>query len=267
LAAWAVWQARKKVLLQFEFQLPLVSFVVMLITLSLVPNIKDIFALPMLLPLTLLATASLSTLRRGAANALDWFGIMTFGLLAILIWWGWAGLLLDNHAKITQWLKEYQPGFEPTVHTPTFWIALVATALWLVMVWRVGRSIRRSVTNWAAGVTLIWVLAMTLWLPWLDNGKSYRSMVISLKHALPAQYDCIASRNVDDMQRAMLQYFGNITTRRHAQDACGLLLVQENRMIKPDEDETEWKQIWEGGRSSDRNERFRLYRRVKSGEM
>ena len=263
LAVWTVWQARKKMLHESEFQLPLASFVVMLITLSLVPNIKDIFALPMLLPLTLLATASLSTLRRGAANALDWFGIMTFGLLAILMWWGWAGLLLDNHAKITQWLKEYQPGFEPTVHTPTFWIAVVATVLWLVLVWRVGRSIRRSVTNWAAGVTLIWILAMTLWLPWLDSGKSYRSMVVSLKHALPAQYDCIASRHVDDTQRAMLQYFGNITTHRHAHGACGLLLVQGNRLAMSAEDEMEWKKIWEGGRSSDKNERFRLYRQIK----
>lgn len=261
LAVWAVWQARRKVLHQFEFQLPLVSFAVMLVTLSLVPNIKDIFALPMLLPLALLAAASLSTLRRGAANALDWFGIMTFGLLAILMWWGWAGLLLDNHAKITQWLKEYQPGFEPTVHTPTFWIAVIATVLWLVLVWRVGRSMRRSVTNWAAGVTLIWVLAMTIWLPWLDSGKSYRGMIVSLKRALPAQYDCIASRHVDGTQRALLQYFGNIATRRHAQDACGLLLVQGNRMTQSAEDETEWKQIWEGGRSSDKNERFRLYQK------
>ncbi len=35
----------------------------------------------MLLPITLLATASLSMLKRGAANALDWFGIMTFALI------------------------------------------------------------------------------------------------------------------------------------------------------------------------------------------
>lgn len=264
LAAWAAWQARKKVLHEFEFQLPLVSFAVMLITLSLVPNIKDIFALPMLLPLTLLAAASLSTLRRGAANALDWFGIMTFSLVAILMWWGWAGLLLNNHAKITQLLNEYQPGFEPTVHTPTFWIAVIASVLWMVLVWRVGRSMRRAVTNWAAGVTLIWMLAMTLWLPWLDSGKSYRSMVASLKHALPAHYDCIASQRLDSTQRAMLQYFGNITTRRDAH-ACSLLLVLGKRMDKPGEGATEWRQIWEGGRSSDRSERFRLYRRLKSG--
>ena len=265
LAAWAAWQARKKVLHEFEFQMPLTSFAVMLVTLSLAPNIKDIYALPMLLPLTLLATASLSTLRRGAANALDWFGIMTFGLLAILMWWGWSGLLLDNHAKITQWLKEYQPGFEPVVHTPTFCIAIIASVLWLVLVWRVGRSMRRAVTNWAAGVTLIWVLAMTLWLPWLDSGKSYRSMVASLKHALPAQHGCIASQDVDDTQRAMLQYFGNITTLQYAHDACNLLLTQ-GRTTKPAGGEMEWQQIWEGHRSSDKNERFRLYRRVNSGD-
>ncbi|MDD5180873.1 MAG: glycosyltransferase family 39 protein, partial [Gallionellaceae bacterium] len=260
LAAWAVWQARRKVLHEPEFQLLLVSFAVMLVTLSLVPNIKDIYALPMLLPLTLLATAALSTLRRGAANALDWFGIMTFALLAIALWWGWAGLLLDNHAKITQWLKEYQPGFEPTVHTPTFWIAAAASVLWMVLVWRVGRSMRRSVTNWAAGVTLIWVLAMTIWLPWLDSGKSYRNMVVSMKHALPKHYNCIGGHRLNNDYRAMLQYFGNITLRRHAQHSCDLLLARGGREAEPMEDETGWKKIWEGGRSSDKKERFRLYR-------
>lgn len=262
LAAWAVWQARSKVWHTIEFQLPLTSFLVMLVTLSLVPNIKDIFALPMLLPLALLATAALSTLRRGAANALDWFGIMTFGLLAILMWWGWTGLLLDNSAKITQLLKEYQPGFQPTVHAPTFWIALAATFLWIVLVWRVGRSMRRAVTNWAAGVTLIWVLAMTIWLPWLDSGKSYRSTALSLKRALPARYDCIASLNVSATQRAMLQYHAGITTRLGSTQACKLMLTQDYGLSSTPVDRKKWRQIWEGGRSSDREERFRLYRRI-----
>ncbi len=267
LAAWAVWQARRKVLHEPEFQLLLASFGVMLVTLSLVPNIKDIYALPMLLPLTLLATAALSTLRRGAANALDWFGIMTFGLLAIAMWWGWAGLLLDNHAKITQWLKEYQSGFEPTVNTASFWIAVAASVLWLVLVWRVGRSMRRAVVNWAAGVTLLWVLAMTIWLPWLDSGKSYRNMIASLEHALPTHYDCIGGVHMSDDHRAMLQYFGGIILHRHAQHSCDLLLARGGREADPVENETGWNKIWEGGRSSDRNEKFRLYRRVENQQM
>lgn len=261
LATWAVWEARRKVLVEPEFQLPLVAFVVMLLTLSIVPNIKEVFALPILVPLTLLATASLATLRRGAANALDWFGIMTFGFIAILLWWGWAGLLLDNHSKITFWLKEYHPGYQPSVQEASFWIASVSTVLWIAFIWRVGRSIRRAVVNWAAGVTLLWILAMTLWLPWLDTGKSYRSAVMDLKEHLPAQYHCIAGANLDDVHRAMLQYFGDITPRYNITDDCDLWLAQGTAVV-PASTKGRWEVIWDGGRNTDPSRHLWLYRKV-----
>ena len=262
LAAWAVWQSRHRLALRDDLQLPLVAFGVMLLTLSFVPNIKEVFALPMLLPLTLLATASLSALKRGAANALDWFGLMTFALVAIAMWWGWAGLLLDNHAKITLWLKDYQPGFEPAFDEQAFGAAIVATVLWLVLVWRVGRSMRRAVTNWAAGITLIWVLAMTLWLPWLDSGKSYRNMVASLQQSMPKHYRCVGYDYLGEGQRAMLHYFGGIVTRADRKERCDLRLIQGDRLSKPLLDETRWKKIWEGSRKGDKNEHYRLYRRI-----
>ena len=261
LAIWVVWKSRHRLAQRDDLQLPLVSFAVMLVTLSLAPNIKEVFALPMLLPLALLATASLSMLKRGAANALDWFGIMTFALLAIMMWWGWAGLLLDNRAKITKWLKDYQPGFVPELQTLPFVIAIIATVLWMVLVWRVGRSMRRSVTNWAAGVTLIWILAMTLWLPWLDSGKSYRNMVVALQQAMPKQYQCVAGEYIGEGQRAMLHYFGNIITRRDLEKKCDLRLIQGDKISRPTLDETRWKKIWEGSRKGDKNEHYRLYQR------
>ncbi|OIR16692.1 undecaprenyl phosphate-alpha-4-amino-4-deoxy-L-arabinose arabinosyl transferase [mine drainage metagenome] len=263
LAAWTVWEARKRIPQQPEFQLLLTSFVAMLLLLSFVPDINDQNGLPMLLPIALLATAALSTVRRGAANALDWFGIMTFALLAIALWWGWAGLLLDNNAKITHWLKDYQPGFEPDFQAIPFWIAVTVTVMWIVLVWRVGRSVRRSLINWAAGITLLWILAMTLWLPWLDSGKSYRHMVEDLKATLPQKYNCIAGVRIGDSQRAMLQYFGAINTRHNASHVCDLLLVQGDRLSRPIENEIGWDKIWEGERKGDQNERFRLYRRVR----
>ncbi|MDR2195706.1 MAG: glycosyltransferase family 39 protein [Gallionellaceae bacterium] len=262
LAAWAVWRNRGKVWHTIEFQLPLTSFLVTLIALSLATSVNNVFALPLLLPLALLATAALPILRRGAANALDWFGIMTFGVIGILMWWGWAGLLLDNHAKITQLLKAYQPGFEPTVYAPTFWIALFATLLWIVMVWRVGRSMRRAVVNWAGGVTLVWILAMTIWLPWLDSSKSYRDTALSLKHELPARYNCITSQNVGATQRAMLGYHAGITIQSGAARDCGLMLVLDSGLSKTPVSRKKWQQIWKGSRPSDRDEVFRLYRKV-----
>ncbi len=263
LAAWMVWQSRKRLSQRDDLQLPLVVFVVMLTTLSLVPDIKEVFALPMLLPIALLATASLSILKRGAANALDWFGLMTFALVAILMWWGWAGLLLDNRAKITRWLKDYQPGFEPELHTASFIVAIIATILWLVLAWRAGRSMRRSVINWAGGITLTWVLAMTLWLPWLDSGKSYRNMVVSLQQALPERYQCIRRENLGDSQRAMLDYFGGIVTRPDVKKHCDLRLIQGDKVSRPLLDKTRWKKIWEGSRKGDKNEHYRLYQRME----
>jgi len=262
LAAWTVWQSRKRLAQRDDLQLPLVGFAVMFVTLSFVPSIKEVFALPMLLPIALLATASLSMLKRGAANALDWFGLMTFALVAILMWWGWAGLLLDNHAKITLWLKDYQPGFVPDLHTGHFVIAIIATVLWLVLVWRVGRSMRRAVTNWAGGITLIWILAMTLWLPWLDSGKSYRNMVASLKQAMPRHYQCVGREYLGDGQRAMLHYFGGIVTQRDPKQRCDLRLIQGDKLSKPLLDETRWEKIWEGSRKGDKSEHYRLYRKV-----
>ena len=264
LAAWAVWRERKRITQRDDLQLPLVSFLVFFVILSLVPSIKEVYALPMLLPVTLLATASLSMLKRGAANALDWFGLMTFALLALLMWWGWAGLLLDNHAKITLWLKDYQPGFEPVFQAAPFIIAILSTLLWLLIVWRVGRSMRRAVVNWASGITLIWILAMTLWLPWLDSGKSYRGMVASLKQSLPAKYNCIA-RNTElgDSQRGMLDYFGDIITRRDPVRYCELRLIQGTKTSRPLMDASLYEKIWEGSRKTDKSEQYRLYRAIK----
>ena len=261
LAVWTVWEARRKLWLETRYQIPVVAFVVMLLTLSLVPTVQDQFAMPMLLPLTLLATAALLTLRRGAANALDWFSIMTFALISIVLWAGWVGLLLDSAAEITRLLKAFQPSFTAEFQPAAFWGAVIFSVLWIVLVWRVGRSVRRSVINWAAGVTLIWLLAMTLWLPWLDNNKSYRSTVMAIKMALPPNYNCVAGTNLGLGQRAMLHYFGEIVVGSQPNPACDYMLVQGTPMSDAFRPNKTWKKIWEGGRPGDKIERYRLYRR------
>jgi hypothetical protein len=104
---------------------------------------------------------------------------------------------------------------------------------------------------------------MTLWLPWLDNGKSYRGMVVSLKKAMPKDHGCIASLDVGDTQRAMLQYLGNITTQTKAQLACDLLLVHGERAASLVEKESTWVKLWEGNRKGVKSKPFRLYQRIE----
>jgi len=54
---------------------------------------REVYALPLLLPLALLAGAGVPSLRRGAANALAWFGAMSAGLLGALMWLGWFAMM------------------------------------------------------------------------------------------------------------------------------------------------------------------------------
>jgi 4-amino-4-deoxy-L-arabinose transferase-like glycosyltransferase len=264
LAAWGIWDARKKILQQHEAQLLLVNFLVMLFALSFAANIEVECAMPMLIPIVLLATMALPRVRRGAANALDRFGIITFGFFAIILWWGWAGLLITgNNSRLTRWLKEYQSEYVPTFDLVAFSIALAVTLLWVLLVWRVGRSIRRSVINWASGVTLLWLLSMTLWLPWLDVNKSYRTMVTSLAAALPTEHGCIASRYLGNGQKAMLHYFGDIITKPGGELKCELLLTQGN-LSRSDQQQGAWQELWMGGRRGQKGDRYYLYQRDRS---
>jgi hypothetical protein len=123
----------------------------------------------------------------------------------------------------------------------------------------------RPVVVWGAGITTIWALMATLFIGWADNVKSYRKVMVSLQQALPKQYDCISSRELGDTQRAMLHYHANIITYRDDVPArkrdCSLLLVQGYPQMEIPQG-SGWKKIWEGGRPGDKDERYRLYRRV-----
>lgn len=265
LALWTVWRWRHRVLKEPQLQLPLAAFVVMFVMLAMSATASDIYALPLLLPLTLLAVASLDTLRRGAISALDWFGIMTFGLFSLVIWIAWVALLTGWPAKIAAQLAAYQPGFDARFSWPAFIVAATCSLLWLALIARAEPTTRRALVNWAGGITLMWILAMTLWLPFVDAGKSYRSLVVNLQKALPKERTCISSIGLGDSQRAMLEYYAGIVTfreeRPQAKRDCDLLLTQgtvaQEREVGPG-----WKRIWEGSRPGDNKERFRLYKRV-----
>src|SRR5688572_12594400 len=99
LAFWAVWQ-RRKALADPRTLAPLVSFVLLFFAVVFVGPTQDINCIVLLPPLALLAPQGIDALRRGAANALDWFGVMTFGLFAALVWLGYVAMLTGVPSRI-----------------------------------------------------------------------------------------------------------------------------------------------------------------------
>ena len=87
----------------------------------------------LLAPLALLGAHGVARLRRGAANALDWFGVMTFSFFAGLIWLGYVAMMTGVPPKIANNFAKTSPGYLPQFEPLHFAVALALTAGWLYL--------------------------------------------------------------------------------------------------------------------------------------
>jgi 4-amino-4-deoxy-L-arabinose transferase-like glycosyltransferase len=264
LAAWALARTRSKGLLAPATTLPLLGFTVIFVVLSVSADARELYALPLLIPLALLATPATDTLRRGVANLMYWFSLMGGGFFMIVAWFYWTALELALPEKLHAHLHTLQPGYAPGFKWPAFALAALYSIGWIVLLLKLRKSRERPVIAWAATMTMVWGLIAILFAGWLDAGKSYRSMIADMQKSMPAKYDCIASQTLGEPQRAMLHYFANIITYRLDQPErrrdCELTLAQGvagEEQVPPGR----WHKIWEGTRPGDKVERYRLYRR------
>src|SRR6185295_11799946 len=93
------------------------------------------------------------------------------------------------------------------------------TTLWIGVLVKLKKGPERPAAMWAAGITVMWGLLAVLFVGWADAAKSYRSMFAQMQRALPAKYNCIASRDLGEPQRASLHYFAGIITWREESPA------------------------------------------------
>ena len=265
LALWGVWRYRFQLFYQPKFQLMLLFFTMSLLLIGFSGERKEVYALPLLLPLTALAGGSIETLKRGAAGALNWFGLLLFGLLTFLIWLGWTAMLTGSPTKAKERLT-YLSGIEKLDFSIVAFVSAMAiTLIWLFAILRSQHSNRSAATNWAIGMTCVWTLLMTLWLPLIESARGYQAFFTSLKHALPNQYACVNSLHLGGAQRDLLHYYTDIKTYRletEQQLNCDLFLIQDDRGRSLETPGDGWKLIWDSKRNNgnvDRRERFRLY--------
>jgi 4-amino-4-deoxy-L-arabinose transferase-like glycosyltransferase len=256
IAPWAIWRGRHQ--LASRALLPPVLGLLVAFVWFLAHEAKTAAILPLMPPLILLAATGTASLRRGAANAWDWFGMMTLSIAAALVWLGFSALQAGWPEKIAANAARLEPGFVGHFSAPAFLFALAATIAWVLALMRLPRSPWRVVSRWAAGVTIAWTLLVALLMPWIDYGKTYRPVIASLRHALPEDTSsgCIGRLSLGAPQRAALDYFGGIRTR-WGDKVCPWLIMQGG----PEEETPDgWTKTWEGHRPGDRSEWLRLYR-------
>jgi 4-amino-4-deoxy-L-arabinose transferase-like glycosyltransferase len=267
LALWTLWTRGRGFnggLATPAVQLPGTLALAIVGALAVMGDPRVIYLMPLLLPLALLGALEIDTLKRSFSGALDWFGILTFGLLAALLWLLWFDTWQHGmSARVASLFRDTTLGFRPTPEWLPLTVSGLMTLLWIVLVRPARRSNRRAVLNWAAGMTLVWCLYSTIWLPYLDSRRSYRYVAESIAIFLPAD-GCVASRNLGEPQRALFSYFTHlVTVREETMPAhnCAALLVQYGRVEGTPAAPSGWSSVWEGRRRGDDTERFVLYRK------
>ncbi|MDY7580050.1 glycosyltransferase [Herbaspirillum sp. RTI4] len=268
-AAWAIyaWRHQEKTLhisLTLCFLIPIAALILLNV------HSEEEMLLPLLPPLAILAAFGLPTMKRGAINAVDWFSVMIFTFSATFIWIGWIAKETGWPAQIAKNAHKLAPGYQPDFNLISFVIAILGTLCWIVLVnWRISRQpsvLWRAVVLSSGGVILCWLLLTTLWMPWINYGRSYAGVAEQIAQRLPSTVTCIDT-NVGPAQRASFAYFGKMQFATDENSGCDVLLLQDAMRDQDDrllqQFSGKWKLLWEGRRPSDRDERFRLYRRAR----
>jgi 4-amino-4-deoxy-L-arabinose transferase-like glycosyltransferase len=191
-------------------------------------------------------------------------------MLAAGVWLLWIAKLTGFPPRLARNVIKLVPGFTPEFGLVSFVVAAAATVGWIVLVyWRISRQpavLWRAVVLSSGGLILLWVLLLTLFLPELNYSKSYAIVARQIAASLPAGANCIDS-NVGPAQRASMAFYGGLPFSRINSAKCDYVLTQDSVRTRDDHelrqgfDVTGWQMLWEGRRPSDRDERFRLYRR------
>lgn len=259
LAVWAIYRTRHSWRAPATL-MPLLVFLVLFVLFSLSLGAGEDKLLALAAPVALLAAAGVMSLRRGAAYAFLWFGVMLFGFLAIVFWVYWSAHDLGVPARLARRLSKRGVEDIGAVRQFPLLLGAAATILWLAFLARVQRTPLRPLLVWSAGMTFVWVLLLSLFLDIFDPRLSYVRVGDALAKHVP-RHACINASEVSPQQRALLAYHSGRKLRAVALKKCDWMLVQSKRRAAVPPVAPRWVLQKTLQRAGDRDDRFLLYAR------
>ena len=137
----------------------------------------------------------------------------------------------------------------------SFIFAAVITALWLASIIKFKITNRSVISNWAIGITMVWVTLIMLWTPFIDNRKDYKLIFTDVKQQLIKSSTCVYVHNLSDSQINLLHYYTGIkgTDSNLENKACRLALISLKKEKEIPAEYKLWGEIWTGKRLIDKN--------------
>jgi hypothetical protein len=284
LAAWGIWRYAKA-FSEPAIRLPLAGTAAGILVLIITNPADEANYIPLIAPLSVLAAIGLSTLRKGLTSLIDWFALLWFTFAAALVWLGWSAATFGLPERLARNFEKLSPGYVPSLSIIEISVALLATAAWIrLVIWRTGKSssagaLWRPLVLSSGGITLIWLLLMTLWIPRIDYAKSYAPVALRIKaeiqqsrSANTPEEACVGDYNLSFPQRSVLEYHSQVkfvhSPTPDKLKHCNYLLMSDSSrtgMQVRSQFDTQhgqiWKEIWQGGRNSDRKEKLFLFKK------
>jgi 4-amino-4-deoxy-L-arabinose transferase-like glycosyltransferase len=266
LAGWALWRWRER-RLEPALAVPAASLALLALSALLSPRGGEAMLLPVVPAVAMLGALALPTIRRTLTSVLDWFAVMTFTLIGAALWAYWIAFQTGWPPRMAYRAQRSVLGFAPEIDALEVLAGALVTLAWLALVaWRVSRQPRalwRPVMLSSGGMVLTWCLLMTLWLPAGNHRKTYRDVAQQAGLVASPDHGCVSTLGMDAAQRASFAYFGRLRLDDARVD-CEWLIVADRASapLDPSLVRGAWRQAWRGQRPVDREEQFRLFRRV-----
>ena len=255
LAIWLITKDYKLILSQKKLQIPITFLIALFITTSITGQPSQTNLIPYIIPLSIIAVGGIDRLNRGTASALNWFGILIFGFIGFLVWLGWFAMMTEMPQKIYERMFYQSANYIAEFNLFSFLFALVITSLWLGSIIKFKITNRSAISNWAIGVTMVWVTLMMLWTPFIDNRKEYKLIFTDVKQQLIKSSTCVYVNNLSSSQVNLLHYYSGIkgTNPNLENKDCRLALVSLAEEKEIPAEYKLWNEIWTGRRLIDKN--------------
>lgn len=218
--------------------------------------------------LVVLGAFGVSTLRRAADNAIDWFSLALFTLALLAIWLYFGAWNAGVPPKMAESVARLVPGLDASAPIVATTIAIIATAGWIALaLWRVRR---RPKTLWrgpffaAGGLAVVWVVVVSLYGAPIDYSRSYASTatVLAAQVRRVGGDTCVQGHHLPVGIRAMLAYHGgvNFGPQFAAPVACHVAIQRDSQRTASDDEPLHgWRVAYEFTRRARYDEVFRVW--------
>ncbi|HTN50730.1 MAG TPA: hypothetical protein VMK32_14995 [Burkholderiaceae bacterium] len=273
--AWPLWPfalwtlyAWRHVLSRPHIALPLLLIAAGIIALLLAGTPSDREFLLAVPALVVLAAFGVSSLKRAAEDAIDWFSLALFTLAFFALWFYAGAWLLGSPPRMAASVARLAPGFDPELSAGPTLVAVVATLTWVALVtWRLRA---RPPMTWsgpflaAGGLSLIGIATVALSTPAINYARTYATLapIIAQQVQRAGGDTCVQAVNLPMGVRGMLAYYGSIRFDRPADAGlCRVALQRDSRRTTADDAPPpgDWTMVYEVTRRARFDEAFRIW--------